>query len=162
MFRQIILLMMSGKCFVQRACLRGYAGLLWAGLPAGLAVVEGVQISADTPGSTEMRRKSAHAHLSHEQPRLQWHTLPQQWQPGTWPTFFSVKGGNSLSYNHQPRHCNLRASWCYTWSSPQICVWHLKTPSSSRSPRGQPIRGLVVKSSPDPPGRTKKHYSLSS
>lgn len=123
--------------------------------------VGGVQISADPPGSTEMR-EMLHMHICHNYND----TLSPNKMTAKHLThiFASAKGCKSLSNNHQfrRRSCNLRASWHYTCSSPQNHVWHLKTPSSSGSPRGQPIGGLVVKSSPDPPGRTKQHNDVSS
>lgn len=79
--------------FTSFKCEWAYAGL-WAGLPAGLG-----GRGSSSRRCTNRRwstwkhwdeRKAAQAHLPHKQPRLQWHTFPPQWQPGTWPTFLPI------------------------------------------------------------------------
>lgn len=113
----------------------------------------------------ENKRSATNMQLSYQQPQLQSYNFLQKWQTETWLIFFGISAKRFKSLqNDQSRcwFCYHRASWHNTYISPQNHVWHLKTPSSSGSPRGQPIRGLVVKSSPDLPGRTKQHNSVSS
>lgn len=107
-------------------------------------------------GSTELN-------LTHKTQWLHWHTFPNNDNQALDPLFCSsVSGCISLSYNHQCKHTVPVTSEHHGRCSPQNHVRHLKTTSSSGSSRGQPMRDLVEKPSPDPPGRTRQHHSVSS